>query len=223
VANVNVSLIYQALPVASKLFERVRKERPIGTLFAYLMPFGSGAFDLLDIDPEEQDEILDWLIDDGDLFADREHLLDCFDDLMDELLKVETAYPGTASRRTELEKMATVIEARLKPQLQAMGPEIGPELGLEAVDLMHQLLYGHEPVFLGGPEPATGSPYEIAVGLVMPDRLALAAPLLQALNPRPHFDPADSWETYALQNLLDWQAFCLAAVDRQEAILVYQA
>jgi hypothetical protein len=212
---VNVSLIYQALPVQSKLFERVRQDRPIGTLFAYLMPFGSGAFDLLDVEPEEQDEILDWLIEDGELFPSREHLLDCFDDLMDELLKVETQHPGTARRRTELEKMATVIEARLKPPLQAMGPE--------AVDLVHQLLYGHEPVFLGGAEPAAGSPYDIAVGLVMPDRLALAAPLLRTLAPRAHFDAADSWETYALQNLLDWQAFCLEAVDRQEAILVYRA
>jgi hypothetical protein len=212
---VNVSLIYQALPVPSKLFERIRQERPIGTLFAYLMPFGSGAFDLLAVEPEEQDEILDWLIDDGDLFADREALLDGFDDLMEALVKVETEAPGTADRRTELEKMAAVIEERLKAPLQAAGPD--------AVGLLHQLLYGHAPMFLDGFTPAPDSPYEMTVALVMPETLALAAPLLQGLDPRPQFDAADSWESYALQNFLAWQAFVLAAADRQDAILVYQA
>jgi hypothetical protein len=58
-----VSVHYWAVPPASTLFRRLQSEKAFATLMAALFPYGCGIFYFFDeIDPEENEEILEWVI-----------------------------------------------------------------------------------------------------------------------------------------------------------------
>src|SRR5262245_23220613 len=114
-----VSVHYWAVPPSSTLFGRLQSEKAFATLMAALFCYGNGIFYFFDeSDPEENEEILDWVIESRrDILGPEPEARRWIEDFRQELEHTRSAFPGVERRVTSLEKTSELIEERLLREL----------------------------------------------------------------------------------------------------------
>ena len=128
---------YQALPEQSRLFQRLRTDRALHTLYADLTLLGGGPLHLSDLDPSEIDETLDYLTEDRAAFKSRAEAERTLSELRQELKQACTSFPGIEDRAAYFEQVHRELETLLPRELSRVGYDL-------AEPLVQVLLYGDD-------------------------------------------------------------------------------
>lgn len=197
------SLHYWSIPPESNLFKRLQNERPFASLMANLFSYGNGVFSFFDdIDPEEQEEILEGLVDGNEV------KIETLQDFRRELDRTRSSNPGVEKRTTNLEKTSHLIEDRLLQELQ-------PRHGEKAKGLVWKLLFGDQ-VF--GKDLDLSN--EEILGFVSSLFVKEGAEILNQIKPESLFKKDGGWEEYHLKSYARWRQLYLDASQNNEVIFV---
>lgn len=202
-----VSMMYQALPEQTTLFECLRSNRKISTLFARLFPNGKGIFYIKELDEDELDEILDWIASEQ-LFSSRTEVEQVMNELSAELERTKASHQGVAERTAYLEKSQYRIQELLSQELKRREHNATSEL-------IEKLLYGSEAL-----APEFFDSDDNLLYLVPSKVVKEGAEVLREIEPENLFGSEGELEQYYRQDFEQWKAFYLQASDNEEAVLV---
>lgn len=205
-----VSMLYQALPEQTTLFECLRSDRNISTLFTRLFPYGNGIFHISQLDKDELNEILDWIASQQP-FSSRLVVQRVMNELCASLEQTKASHSGVAEQTAYLEKSQNRIQERLSQELKRIELDIAREL-------MEKLLYGSEVL-----APEFFESHDDQLYLVPPNVVKEGAKVLREIDPRSLFGGEGERERYDCKDFEQWKAFYLEAAEREEAVLVYAA
>lgn len=204
-----VSVHYWAVPPASTLFRRLRKEKAFATLMGALFPHGSGIFCFFEeIDPEARDETLEWVI------ANRRSALGpepearrWIAEFRQELERTRAAFPGVERRVAWLEKTSQLIEERLLRELTRIR-------GVSAAELVRELMFGDQEL---GRD--LGVDDNDILGLLSAGLVRKGAKVLAGLDAEALFAKDRGWEEYHLDSFEQWRQLFREAAARGEVLL----
>ncbi|MEH2281265.1 MAG: hypothetical protein V7K90_07950 [Nostoc sp.] len=203
-----VSVLYNAIPPSSTLYARLQSEKALSILVASLFPHGCGIFRFFEIDPEEIDEILEYVIEThqeifgSELEADR-----VIAQLRSELRLTRQAYPGIEDRRASLEKSSVEIEKRLSQELSR-------RKFTNAHKIVEKLMFGDQtlaPTLLSAEE---------SLGLISRELVSEGAGILRQIDPETLFARDEGREGWYLDHFEQWRDLYLSADENNEEILV---
>lgn len=198
-----VSVLYSAIPPTSRLYARLQHERAFNVLMVALFPYGNRIFRFFEIEPDEVEEILEFVIDAyQDIFGSESAADAIIDEFRAELLQTRAAYPGIEDRTASLEKSSIVIQERLTQQLSQ-------QPNIDAIALVEKLLYGDQT--LGSTLPANES-----LRLISHELVQHGAKILQQVDP----DSLLADNEWYRSHFQWWRNLYFAAAERNEIILV---
>jgi hypothetical protein len=202
-----ISMMYQALPDQTTLFERLRSDRKICTLFTKLYPYGNGIFYMGELNEEGLDEILDWIAEEQP-FSSRMEVDRVMHELRTELERTKALHPGVAERTGYLEKTQDRIQEQLSQELKRK------ELDAALV-LMEQLLNGSEAL-----ASEFFDEHDDQLYLVPSKIVKEGAEVLREIESTNLFGGEGNSEQHYWEDFERWKAFYLEASDNEEAVLV---
>lgn len=204
-----VSVHYWAIPSSSALLRRLLTEKAFTTLMAALFPHGCGIFYFFDeIDPEEREEILKWVIESRqEALGPEPEARRWIDEFHQELNRTRLAYPGVENRHASLAKTSQLIEARLLKELNRIR-------GLEAREFLSKLMFGDHDLIrdLGRRDDN--------LGLISLPLVREGAEVLNKLDAEALFARHSGWEEYHLASFRRWRELFNEAAAHGEIILV---
>lgn len=203
-------MLYQALPEQTTLFECLRSDRNISTLFTRLFHYGRGIFHILQLDQDELNEILDWIASEQP-FSSRLVVQQVMNELCASLERTKALHLGVAEQTAHLEKSQNRIQEGLSQELKRI------ELDTASV-LMEKLLYGNEVL-----APEFFESHDDQLYLVPPKVVKEGAKVLREIDPKNLFGGEGKCERDDRKDFEQWKAFYLEAAERDEAVLVHPA
>lgn len=94
-----VAVHYVAIPPSSILHARAQEEKPIAVLMGALFRYGTTIYRFFEIDFEEREEILGWVVEDyPDTFSGQEEAQTWFEEFRHELERTRASFPGIENR-----------------------------------------------------------------------------------------------------------------------------
>jgi hypothetical protein len=203
-----VSIRYQAFPPQSIFYARLLKERAFQVLLHTLSPHGCGIFLFHKLDPEEIDEILEWVIEEHqDALGPEPQAREWVKDFLNELDRVRETFPGIERRSVLLEKCLDEVEQRLIQHFAKMQ-------SANATEMVNKLLFGDQEV------PPPPHPYVAALGLVSLSLVREGARELERTQPESLFPKGDASAEWCLGQFERWRQLYLDAAERGEVILI---
>ncbi|MBW4573682.1 MAG: hypothetical protein KME08_00180 [Aphanothece sp. CMT-3BRIN-NPC111] len=202
------SIYYQALPEQTSLFKRIQTEKPISTIFRELSPFRNGIFYIFELDKEELDDILDWLVEYEEVFDSRADVDRCLNELYMELERAKTSHPGLTEPNAYLDNTQTVIEERLSQELKRRQLD-------NCIGYVEKLLYGDQEL-----APQLFDEYDEQLSLVPSSLVQEGTRVLRDIEPEVLFEVAGNREEHYFNDFQWWREFYLEAAARGEAVII---
>jgi hypothetical protein len=171
------------------------------------MVYGGGPFHLDKLDPDEFDDILNWIAE-GALFDSRAEVDASLFILREELAHAVTVCPGLERRAAYIEKLHREIEGALSDELRSRGTETD-------VRLMKELLYGGSAL-----APEFFCDHERQLSLVRASSVASGAKMLAGIE---FSEEADNICDYACEQYQLWKDFIIETARLGEAVTVLPA
>ncbi|MEH2170936.1 MAG: hypothetical protein V7K41_30660 [Nostoc sp.] len=199
-----VSVLYSAIPPDSPLYACLQREKALSILVVSLFPYGCGIFRFFEIEPEEINEILEYVIEThqetfgSELETDR-----IIAELRSELRLTRQAYPGIKDRTASLEKSSAEIEKRLSQELSR-------RKFANADEIVEKLMFGDQtlaPTLLSTDE---------SLGLISRKLVSEGARIFRQIDPETLF-ARNEWY---LDDFERWRNLYLSAAEKNEEILV---
>lgn len=132
-----VSGLYSAIPPKSTLYKRLQQEKAFNTLMVYLFPYGGGIFRFFEIEDDDVEEILEWMIESNqDTLGSESEARHWINEFQSELERTRNLYPGIEDRRALLEKSAHEIEKRLV--------QLSRSQGKDTTEFVNRLMFGDQ-------------------------------------------------------------------------------
>lgn len=202
-----VSILYSAIPPESNFYKRLHEERAFAILMSSLFVYGNGIFRFFEIESEEVEEILEWVVEsEQDTFGSELEVSSCINEFRSELYRTRNAYPGIEDRTASLEKTSHEIEQRLSQELTKRQVK-------NADEMARKLIYGDR----------TLAPHLLSeqdsLGLVSLSLVRVGARLLQEIYPETLFTLNELQEEWASDHYKQWRNLYLAANENNEEIL----
>ena len=202
------SVLYSAIPPTSTLYARVQKEKAFTTLIVSLFDYGCGIFCFFEIEPDEVEEILGWVMEaHQDTLGSESEAKRWIGEFRAELERTRNLYPGIEDRTAFIEKCSDEIEKRLLQKLRE-------KQGEDASELVSKLMFGEQtlaPHLL----PADDSLELVSLSLVQE-----GAKILREITPEMLFARDQGWEEWCLENFEEWRNLYIEAAEKSEEILV---
>ena len=204
-----VSVLYSAIPPKSTLYKRLQQEKAFNILMITLFDYGCGIFRFFEIDHDEVEEILEWVIESHrDMLGSESEARRWINEFQSELERTRNLYPGIEDRTALLEKSAGEIEKRLVQELNRRQVE-------DATEVVSRLLFGDQTL-----APHLVLPEEDALELVSFPLVQEGARILQEVEPEMLFTRDEGWQGWCLEHFQEWRELYFAAAENQEEILV---
>jgi hypothetical protein len=203
-----VSILYSAIPPGSDLYKRLNEERAFAILMSSLFVYGNGIFRFFEIESEEVEEILEWVVESQqDTFGSELEVSSWINEFRSELDRTRNAHPGVEDRTASLEKTADEIQQRLLQEL------IEKQID-DAGEIANKLIYGDRTL---APHLL---PEQDSLGVVSRLLVRLGATILQEIYPETLFTPDELQEEWASDHYRRWRNLYLAANENNEEILI---
>ncbi len=217
---------YQAIPESSDLYRLMQTDQPAAKLMALFADKGSRPLDLLEGGEDEVDDLLEFAIEDDEVFASREDAEAAFQRLKEAIDRTVKAHRGLMDRCALLNKSQDELERLLVLHCSGLGDE-------ESVEFLPALFGGSRP-FAGplfdpnepdldedsAPEIAQFSPF----WLVPSEDVKRGAGLLEPIAFSELASADESMSDATVEWLEDdyprWRSLYLHAASRGEAIMV---
>lgn len=204
-----VSVLYSAIPPKSTLYTYLQQEKAFNTLMVDLFPYGCGIFRFFEIEHDEVEEILEWVIESHQDTLGSEPEARCWiNEFQFELERTRNLYPGIEDRTALLEKSANEIEKRLVQELTK-------RQGEDATSVVSQLMFGDQTL-----ASHLVTPEEETLGLVSLPLVQEGARILQQVEPETLFTRDEGWQEWYMEHFQEWRELYFAAAENQEEILV---
>jgi hypothetical protein len=192
-----VYLHYQSMPEASRLFRRLRTERPLCVMYAELTHRPAGPYDTARLPPDDLDESMADIAT-NPVFGSRPAADRVFADLQAELARAADEYPGLPERAAYFKLQD--FEQRLARALTRAGRA-------DAEALAATLVWGPGPF-----APKDFGTGDVQLRLVLPPLVAEAAELLRDIEP----EQFAGWE----DELAAFRGVYAEAATRGEAVVI---
>lgn len=207
-----VSVLYSAIPPKSTLYKRLQQEKAFNTLMVDLFPYGGGIFRFFEIEHDEVEEILEWMVESHqDTLGSESEARHWINEFQSELERTRNLYPGIEDRTALLEKSSNEIQKRLVQELNR-------RQGEDASEVVNRLMFGDQTL-----ASHLVTPEEGALGLVSLPLVQEGARILQEVEPEMIFARDEGWQEWYLAHFQEWRELYLAAAENHEEILVQVA
>lgn len=207
------SVLYNAIPPQSTLYKRLQQEKAFNTLMVYLFPYGNGVFRFFEIEHNEVEEILEWMIESRqDTLGSESEARYWINEFQSELERTRNLYPGIEDRAALLEKSADEIEKRLVQELSR-------RQGKDATELVKRLMFGDQTFT---PHFVTPIEYE-SLELVSLPLVQEGAIILREVEPEMLFIRDEGWQEWCMEQYEWLRELYLEAAENQEEILIGSA
>jgi hypothetical protein len=205
-----VSIHYWAVPPTSTLFRRLQSEKAFAALMAALFPYGCGIFCFFEeIDLEEREEILEWVIESRKTALGSEsEARRWIAEFRQELERSRAAWPGVERRVTSLEKTSELIEERLLRELNRSHNG-------SAEEFLRGLMFGDQELGRN-----LGLAARDVLGLISARLVGEGAAALNGLDAEVLFVKNEGWEQYHLESYQHWRQLFQEAAAQGEVLLV---
>ena len=202
-----LSIHYQALPEQSTLFKRLQTEKAFNTLFYHLFKGGNGILDMFDLDKEEREEILEWMVEDEEVFSSEVEVERYLNELCLELKCAEAVHPGLVNRHAYLEKDHQYIEELLSQELKRK------ELN-NYIDYLEKLLYSNQKL-----APKLHEQYEDQL-LLVPSSVIQDSSLMLHEVEKAWFEITGGIFEDRWGRIQRWIKFYIESADKGEAVVI---
>lgn len=204
-----VSVLYRAIPPTSTLYEGLQQEKAFNTLMVSLFPYGCGIYRFFEIEGDEVEEILEWVIESNqDTFGSESEVRSWINEFQSELERTRNLYPGIENRTASMEKSSYEIEKRLVQELTR-------RQGEDATDIVSRLMFGDQ-TLASHLVPPEGD----VLGLISLPLVQEGARILQEVEPEMLFTEDEDWQKWYMEHFQKWRELYFLAAENQEEILV---
>lgn len=205
-----VSIMYNAIPLDSRLYTRIQAEKPLCYLVNNLTIYGGGLFSFFDVDPfNEKQEILGDLVEaHPNIFGSKSQADLIISDFRTEIDNARQNYPGIENRTALIEKSFDDIERCLIQEFSQKNVQ-NPD------EFIRRLLMGDQSL---SPNLLTKEDYPIDI--VPYNLIQESAKILETIAPEQLQIDVPYWTEWGLEQLKAWRDLYLMASEHKEVILV---